>query len=69
MIQYGGGVLVQRSIRGRAAEKWVSKSASWYNDNPLFCAKTGINIGHIFKISKTGAKKRPNFINLILKFP
>ena len=30
--------------------KWVSKSASWYNYDPLFSAKTGINMGHISKI-------------------
>ena len=43
------GFLVQRSIRGRATEMGL-KSASWYNDDPLLSAKTGINMGHIFKI-------------------
>ena len=50
--------------------KWVSKSASWYNDDPLFSAKTGINMGHIFKIYQFNwHENRPNFINLIQKFP
>ena len=41
--------LIQRSIRGRAAEMGP-KLASWYNDDPLLRAKTGIKMGHIFKI-------------------
>ena len=64
----GGGILVQRSIRERAAEMGL-KVASWYNDDPLFSAKTGINMGHIFKIYLNWHEKRPNFINLIPKFP
>ena len=30
--------------------KWVSKSAFRYNNDPLFNAKTGINMGHVFYI-------------------
>ena len=48
--------------------KWVAKSASWYNDDPLFSAKSGINMGHIFKIFLKWRKNRPNFINLKPKF-
>ena len=46
----GGEFLVQRSIRGRAAEMGpkISLLVYWYNDNPLFSAKSGINFGHIF---------------------
>ena len=62
-----GGVLVQRSIRD-VPLKWVSKSASWYNYDPLFSAKTGINMGHIFKILINWCENKPNFINLIPKF-
>ena len=62
-----GGFLVQRSIR-EVLLKWVAKLASWYDDDPLFSAKTGINIGHIFKIFWNWCKNRPNFINLIPKF-
>ena len=40
---YPGGFLVQRSIRD-VLLKWVAKSASWYNNDPLFSAKTDINI-------------------------
>ena len=39
-----------KDLFGVVLLKWVSKSTSWYNDNPLFDAKTGINMGHIFKI-------------------
>ena len=37
-------------LSGDMPLKGVAKSASWYNDDPLFSAKTGINMGHIFKI-------------------
>ena len=40
-----------KGLSGNVPLKWVSKSASWYNDDTLlFSAKTGIKIGHIFKI-------------------
>ena len=39
--------------------KWVSKSASWYNNDPLFSAKIGINVGHIFKILLNWHENRP----------
>ena len=42
---FGRGFLSTNVYLGRAA---VSKSA-WYNDDPIFSAKTGINMGHIFK--------------------
>ena len=54
----------QRFIWGRATEM-VSKSGSWYNDDPLFSAKIGINMGHIFKIFNL-CENRPNFINLMM---
>ena len=40
-----GGLLVQRLSRDMPL-KWVPKSASWYNDEPLFSgsAKTVINM-------------------------
>ena len=44
----GGGFLVQRSIRGHAAE--MGHKSAWNNDDPLFSANTGINMGHILKI-------------------
>ena len=55
------------SIRGRAAEMHGSqnpptKSASWYDDDPLFSAKAGINMGHIFKIFLNWRENRPHFI-------
>ena len=40
---------VPGGLSGDVPLKWVSKSASWYNDDP-FSAKTGINMDHIFKI-------------------
>ena len=30
--------------------KLVPKSSSWYNNDPLFNAEPGINMGHIYKI-------------------
>ena len=46
-----GGVLSTKVYPGTCRWiEWVSKSASWYNDDPLFSAKTGIDMGHIFKI-------------------
>ena len=58
-----------KSLSGDVPLKWVSKSASWYNDGPLFSAKTGINMGNIFKFFLNRCENRPNFINLIPKFP
>ena len=56
-----GGLLVQRSIwaSGDVPLKWVSKLASWYNDDPLFSEKTGMNMGYIFEFSKIGTKIGP----------
>ena len=62
-----GGFLVQWSIWGRAAE--MGRKISLYNDDPLFSAKTGINMGHIFTIFKNWHENKPNFVNLITKFP
>ena len=44
------GYLVQRSIRRSAAEMGRKISLDWYTDDPLFSAKTGIIMGHIFKM-------------------
>ena len=62
---WGGGFLVQRSIRGRAAEMHGLKISLLDNDDPLFSAKTGMNMGHIFKTFFSWLENRPNFINLI----
>ena len=61
-----GGVLSTKVSSGDVPLKRVSKSAS--NDDPLFSAKTGINMGHIFKIFFNWGENRPNFINLVPKF-
>ena len=45
------------------------KIRPWYNDDPLFSAEIGVNMGHIFKIFLNWCENRPNFINLIPKFP
>ena len=58
-----------KGLSGDVPLKWVSKSASWYNNDPLFSAKTGINMGHIFRIFQNWRENRPNFINLIPNFP
>ena len=63
----GGGVLSKRYIRGRAAE--MGLKISLLEHDPLFSAKIGINMGHIFKIFLNWCKNRPNFINLTPKFP
>ena len=44
-----GVFLVQRATRGHAAEMG-RKINLLANNDPLFSAKTGINMGHIFKI-------------------
>ena len=35
----GGGGSKYKGLSGDVPLKWVSKSASWYNDDPLFSAK------------------------------
>ena len=46
-----GGFLVQsKGLFGDVPLKSVSKSAFWYKNCPLIQCKTGINMGHIFKI-------------------
>ena len=59
------GVSQYKGLSRDMWQKWVPKSASWFNDDPLFNAKTGINMGHIFKIVQNLCENRPNFINLI----
>ena len=39
---------LSKDLSGDEPLKWVAKSASLYNDDPLFSAKTGINMGIIF---------------------
>ena len=53
---HGGGGSWYKGLSRDVLLKWVAKSASWYNNDPLFSARTGINMGHIFKI---GAKIGP----------
>ena len=50
------GFLVQKFIRGRAAGMG-RKTASLYKDDPLFSAKTSINMGHIFIFLKNIGSK------------
>ena len=53
MFHWGGvGSHYKGHRSGFVPLKWITKSASWYNDDPLFSAKTGINLGHIFKFLK-----------------
>ena len=55
----GTGGSLYKCLSGDMPLKWVSKSAAWYNDDPLLSATTGINMGHIFKISKICLKIGP----------
>ena len=49
------GVLRTKVYPGTYRWNGSQKSASRYNDGPLFIAKTGINMGHVFKkLSKIG---------------
>ena len=38
-IYLGGGLV--KGLSGDVPLKWVAKSVSWYNDDPLCSAKTG----------------------------
>ena len=61
-----GGFLVQKSIRGHAAEMHGSQNQPpGIMMTPCSVQKTGINMGHIFKIFLNWSENRPNFINLI----
>ena len=43
-----GGTQYKR-LYGDVPPTWVAKSASWYINDPLFCAKCGLWIGPFFK--------------------
>ena len=50
MERRGGGDSQYKGLSWNVPLQWVTKSVSWYKDDPLFSAKTGINMGPIFKI-------------------
>ena len=66
-----GGFLVQRSIRGRAAEMGLKISLLVLYDDPLIQCKNWYKLGSYFQnyLNLNWRESRPNFINLIPKFP